>query len=259
MDLRQACETILSHLDVRAEAEALGVEFAAASPSPSGWLPCRAVGRVDRNPSAALNVGSDGLRGLYRDLGDAGGRAIGFFDLAVRIGRFPDRDSAVRHYAEKAGVGIPPASSGVPHAAPSLEGPRRLDPGRPERPGRPRRVVPSEIGHPPRRPACLRCPEVPMATEPRFGIVLLVPRGSPGRFERPRRPGALRCRAKSVKKNAHGFFLASCGEAFGSRKKLQGKDLQKQKRCGLLECSCEDVRSSLAGGGELRYSRNSRR
>jgi hypothetical protein len=27
--------------------------------------------------------------------------------------------------------------------------------------------------------------------------------------------------------------------------------LQKQKRCGLLECSCEDVMSSLAGGGEL--------
>jgi hypothetical protein len=121
VDLRQACETILSRLDVRAEAEALGVEFAAASPSPSGWLPCRAVGRVDRNPSAALNVGSDGLRGLYRDLGDAGGRAIGFFDLAVRIGRFPDRGSAVRHYAEKTGVGIPPGGNGGPHMARSLE------------------------------------------------------------------------------------------------------------------------------------------
>jgi hypothetical protein len=142
----------LSHLDVRAEAEALGIEFAAASPSPSGWLPCRAVGRVDRNPSAAINVGSDGRRGLYRDLGDAGGRATSFFDLAVRIGRFPARARAVRHYA------------------------------------------------------------------------------------------------KSVKKHACGFFLASCGEVFGSRKKLQGKDLKKQKRCGLLECSCEDVRNSLAGG-----------
>ena len=54
---------------------------------------------------------------------------------------------------------------------------------------------------------------------------------------------------KSVKKkNAHGFFLARWGEVLGSRKKLQGKDLQKQKRCGLLECSCEDVRNSLAGG-----------
>jgi hypothetical protein len=111
--------------------------------------------------------------------------------------------------------------------------------------------VPSEIGPPPRRPACLRCPEVPRATGPRYRFVSLVPRGSPGRFERPRRPAALRCRVKSVKKNAHGFFLARCGEAFGSRKKLRGNDLQKQKRCGLLECSCEDVRSSLAGGGEL--------
>jgi hypothetical protein len=42
--------------------------------------------------------------------------------------------------------------------------------------------------------------------------------------------------------------LASRGEVLGSRKKLPGKNLQKQKRCGLLECSCEDVRSSLAGG-----------
>jgi hypothetical protein len=202
VDLRQACETILSHLDVRAEAEALGVEFAAASPSPRGWLPCRAVGRVDRNPSAAINVGSDGLRGIYRDLGGLEGRATSFFDLAVTT----------------------------------------------ERPGRPRRVVPSEIGPPPRRPACLRCPEVPMATGLQYRVVLLVPRGSPGRFERPRRPAALRCRAKSVKKNARGFFLARWGEVLGSRKKLQGKDLQKQKRCGLLECSCEDVRNSLAGG-----------
>ena len=61
-------------------------------------------------------------------------------------------------------------------------------------------------------------------------------------------PVALRCRAKSVKKNVHGFFLARWGEVLGSRKKLQGKDLQKQNRCGLLECSCEDVRNSLAGG-----------
>jgi hypothetical protein len=100
VDLRQACETILCRLDVRAEAEALSVEFAATSPSPRGWLPCRAVGRVDRNPSAAINVGSDGLRGLSRDLGDTEGWAIGFFDLAVRIGRFPDRERAVRHYAK---------------------------------------------------------------------------------------------------------------------------------------------------------------
>jgi hypothetical protein len=41
------------------------------------------------------------------------------------------------------------------------------------------------------------------------------------------------------------------GEVIGSRKKLQGKDLQKQKRCGLLECSREDVKSSLAGGGKV--------
>ena len=134
MDLRHACETILCRLDVRAEAEALGVEFAAASPRPRGWLPCRAVGGVDRNPSAAINVGSDGRRGLYRDLGDAGGRATSFFDLAVRIGRFPDRESAVRHYAEKTGVGIPPAGNGGPHGARSLEDRVAWIPARPSDP-----------------------------------------------------------------------------------------------------------------------------
>src|SRR5512135_3584014 len=76
----------LSRLDVRAEAEALSVEFAAASPRPRGWLPCRAVDRVYRNPWAALTVGSDGLGGLSRDLGDTGGRAPSFFDLAVTTG-----------------------------------------------------------------------------------------------------------------------------------------------------------------------------
>jgi hypothetical protein len=34
----------------------------------------------------------------------------------------------------------------------------------------------------------------------------------------------------------------------GISKKLQVKDLQKPKRCGLLECSCEDVSISMAGG-----------
>ena len=89
-------------------------------------------------------------------------------------------------------------------------GPRRLDPGQAERPGRPRGVVPSEIGPPPRRSTLSR--EI------------------------------------RQEKMCHGFFLARWGEVLGSRKKLQGKDLQKQKRCGLLECSYEDVRNYLAGG-----------
>ena len=209
MDLRQACETILSHLDVRAEAEALGVEFAAASPGPRGWLPCRAVGRVDRNLSAAINVGSDGLRGIYRDLGGLEGRATSFFDLAVTTGRFPARESAVRPYAERTGVVIPPAGNGGPPGTVPREDRVVWIPARPSDPA-----------------------DLEAWCRRKLGLL----------------PAALRCRAKSVKKNAHGFFLARWGEVLGSRKKLQGKDLQKQKRCGLLECSCEDVRNSLAGG-----------
>jgi hypothetical protein len=124
----------LSHLEVRAEAEALSIELAAASPSPRGWLPCRAVGRVARNPWAALSVGSAGLRGLSRDLGGLEGRAPSLFDLAVTTGRFPDRESAVRHYAERTGVGIPPAGNGGPHGARSLADRVAWLPARPSAP-----------------------------------------------------------------------------------------------------------------------------
>jgi hypothetical protein len=248
VDLRQACETILSRLDVRAEAEALGVAFAAASPSPSGWLPCRAVGRVDRNPSAALNVGSDGLRGLYRDLGDAGGRAIGFFDLAVRIGRFPDRESAVRHYAEKIGVGIPPEGSGVPHAVPSLEDRVAWIPAGPSDPAdrdawcrRQSGILPAAL----RAFGARKCrwPRNPASGSPCWCLA--------GRREDSNAAVALLLSVVArnpSRKNARGFFLSSCGEVLGSRKKLQEKDLQHEASCGLLECSREDVRSSLAGG-----------
>ena len=113
--------------------------------------------------------------------------------------------------AEAAGLDAPTLLRGQRRSSRStVPGrPRRLDPGQAERPGRPRGVVPSEIG-------------APVALDSLL--------------------------ARNPKKNAHGFFLARWGEVLGSRKKLQGKDLQKQKRCGLLECSCEDVRNSLAGG-----------
>jgi P4 family phage/plasmid primase-like protien len=104
MSNRDLHHQILSRLDVRGEAVALGVEFAAAEPNAAGWLPCRAVGREDKSPSAAVNVSMGPLRGLYRDLGDTVGRAQSFFDLAVLTGRFPSWQEARAHYARVAGV-----------------------------------------------------------------------------------------------------------------------------------------------------------
>src|SRR5712692_5215200 len=103
---------ILGQLDIAAEAVAVGVEFVAQSPSADGWLACRAVGRADRNPSAAINVGPGRMRGMYRDLGDTTGRACDFFGLAVRAGRFPNRDSALHYYASKVGMDLRAGSDG---------------------------------------------------------------------------------------------------------------------------------------------------
>jgi hypothetical protein len=188
VDLRQACETILSRLDVHAEAEALGVEFAAASPSPSGWLPCRAVGRVDRNPRPRSTSAPRACAASTATSAIRGGRAIGFFDLAVRIGRFPDRESAVRHYAEQTGVGIPPAGNGGPHGARSLEDRVVRIPARPS--------DPADLEAWCRRKSGLH-------------------------------PAALRCRAKSVKKKCARFLLGSLGRGAWKPQKVAREGLAK--------------------------------
>jgi hypothetical protein len=100
MRANKVCK-VLADLDIRAEAEDLGVSFSASAPNSEGWLACHAVGRDDKHPSAAINVGSGPLRGRYRDLGDSSGKSRSFFALAVMAGAFATWKDAVRHYASK--------------------------------------------------------------------------------------------------------------------------------------------------------------
>ena len=89
---------ILAALDIRAEYAALGVRVNGQVPSADGWLPCHAIGREDRNPSAAINLQT----GRYRDHGGEGD-SLSLFDFAAKHGGFSDWRSARDHFAEKAG------------------------------------------------------------------------------------------------------------------------------------------------------------
>jgi len=94
---------ILSRLDVAAEYEALGVRLK-GQPRASGMVSCYACGREDRSPSAWINIRS----GCY---GDSGGRdtaayTMSLWDFAVKVGRFPDWQTARKAYASKVGVAI---------------------------------------------------------------------------------------------------------------------------------------------------------
>ena len=88
---------------MRAEAERAGLKF--VGNSSGDWLPCRAIGRVDRNPSATLNCSDGPARGYYKDHGD--GSSLNFFNLMAELGAFADWREARAYYAEAAGISLP--------------------------------------------------------------------------------------------------------------------------------------------------------
>jgi len=93
---------IMDGIDVPAEYRALGLEVVGTHPNGNDWIACRAMGRQDRNPSAAINVRT----GRYRDLGGEGD-SLSLWDFAVKHGAFGDWQEARRHFAAKAGVKLP--------------------------------------------------------------------------------------------------------------------------------------------------------
>ncbi len=101
-DWQQYNQRILAALDLRAEFEALGIEIINGREKADGWAECRAFGREDTNPSAAVNLQS----GRYRDLGGEG-LSLSLWDLAVHLKRFGKWADAREHYATKAGVASP--------------------------------------------------------------------------------------------------------------------------------------------------------
>jgi hypothetical protein len=101
LDYRQINAEILSALDVVSEFKSFGVQVVGTQPNGVGWLSCRAFGREDKNPSAAINVKS----GYYIDLGAEGG-SMSLWDFAAQHGSHEDWKAARKHYAEKAGVDL---------------------------------------------------------------------------------------------------------------------------------------------------------
>ena len=104
-------EEVLRGLDIQAEFEKYGVKIAAgAQPNPSGWLACHSLYRQDKNPSAAINVGSDpNLRGIYVDFGERGNGGKpqltkSLFDVAAEFGPFMTGKDAYYRYARDSGV-----------------------------------------------------------------------------------------------------------------------------------------------------------
>ena len=94
---------ILEATDIEATYRELGLEITGSRPNGSGWLSCRAMGRDDKSPSAAICVASGPQRGRYRDLG-GNGDSLSLFDFAAKFGTFGDWEDARREYGKKANL-----------------------------------------------------------------------------------------------------------------------------------------------------------
>ncbi len=93
----------LQLLDVEAEYRLMGVEIVGRKASAAGWLTCRAVGREDKKPSAAINVGTGPCRGMYKDLASkAETKAIPLFKFARDNG-----GKRLSEYARQVAVTLP--------------------------------------------------------------------------------------------------------------------------------------------------------
>jgi hypothetical protein len=108
-------QKVLEALSIEDEYKRLGLRITGKSPSASGWLQCRAMGREDKTPSAAIHVAHGLARGRYRDLGTQGD-SLSLWDFAVRYGTFADWREARRHYTQQAGLKkhIPKTEDRVP-------------------------------------------------------------------------------------------------------------------------------------------------
>ncbi len=98
---RNINRSILEALDIEAEYVSWGVDVV-GSPNSRGWTTCRAVGREDKNPSAAININT----GAYKDHG-GDGDSFSFFEAAVHFGDFADWKAARDHFAKKTGTRLP--------------------------------------------------------------------------------------------------------------------------------------------------------
>jgi len=90
---------VIGALDIPAEYAAMGVRMNGQAASADGWMSVHAIGREDRNASAAINLQT----GRYKDHG-GDGESLSFFDFAAKYGNLGDWRKARDHFAEKAGL-----------------------------------------------------------------------------------------------------------------------------------------------------------
>jgi|GEM_PF-2541541 len=100
-------ERLLEVVDVQAECEEWGLEFTGKPVSASGFLECRAKGRDDKKPSAAVNL----MTGYYKDSGP--GASMPFFHLGVEYGPYNSFHECQQALAKKYKVKIPTSTKGA--------------------------------------------------------------------------------------------------------------------------------------------------
>jgi len=110
----EATAAILTAIDVVAVYRSLGLDVTKVEPNGKGFLSCRAIGREDKNPSAAINVST----GYYIDKGGQGA-SMSLWDFAAEHGPHDDWKAARKHYANEAGVSL--ETRGRPKRNPSNE------------------------------------------------------------------------------------------------------------------------------------------
>lgn len=93
----QAAEVLDVIGDKIAVAESWGLRVASRRPNHAGWCPCHAISREDRSPSASISAES----GRYWEPGE---KAIGLFELGVRLGVYLDWRDAVADLGRRFGA-----------------------------------------------------------------------------------------------------------------------------------------------------------
>lgn len=94
---------IIAATDIESIYKEIGCEITGHRPSSSGWLQCRALGREDNSPSAAINVSDDDLRGKYKDLGGTG-ESLSLYDALAKFGKFGTWKDVQKELATRANL-----------------------------------------------------------------------------------------------------------------------------------------------------------
>ena len=98
-DSKEVREKIIAGLDILHEYKLLKLVTKSDTPRASGKIAAYALFREDSNASAWIDINT----GLYGDSGSSE-KAMSIFDVAVRLGKFPNFNDAFKHYATVAGV-----------------------------------------------------------------------------------------------------------------------------------------------------------